>query len=108
MGQGVMIMENPYVETVTCPNCGSLLIVATELTPFVEDLPWIELTKSPQYCKVCGADLGIEGYGHGILDQTTPQAINCPSCEAALILYVSPTAERNVDQFCPVCGAVAD
>ena len=106
MGQGVVINENPYVQTVTCPNCGSLLIVLVEIPPF--DFPFMEPTKSLQYCKVCGADLGIEGYGHGILDQTTPQAINCPSCGAALVLYVSPTAERNVDQYCPVCGAVAD
>lgn len=107
MGQGVVIMENPYIQTVTCPNCGSLLVVAVEI-PEGFDFPWIELTKSPQYCKVCGADLGIEGYGHGILDQTTPQAITCPSCGAALVLYTSPTAERNVDQLCPVCGALAD
>ena len=107
MGQGVVITENPYIQAVTCPNCGSMLNVLVEL--FEEfDWPWIEPTKSLQYCKVCGADLGIEGYGHAVIDKTSPNTIACPNCGAALVLYTSPTAGRNVDQFCPVCGALAD
>jgi len=108
MGQGVTIAEYPYVQTVTCPNCGSLLQVMIEWPEGITPPPWVIPTKSEQFCKVCGADLGIEGYGHAVIDETTPQQINCPNCGAALVLYVSPTAERNVDQFCPVCGAVAD
>jgi len=98
MGQGVNINELPGVVRVTCPGCGSILDCLVEKPPGL---------LHALHCPVCGADLGMEGYGVKVYEQMTKQAVTCPGCGLFLELTVSSIPEHNVEQYCPVCGTAA-
>ena len=99
MGLGVEINESPGVVRVTCPGCGSILdaLVETEAPIMAHRL----------HCPVCGADLGMEGYGVQIYEQMTKQTVTCPGCGRFLELTVSSIPDHNVEQYCPVCSTAA-
>ena len=98
MGVGIYINEAPGVVRVTCPGCGSVLDCRTEAP--------VGITH-PLHCPVCGADLGMEGFGVLVYEEMTRQNITCPGCGRFLELTVSSISEHNVEQYCPVCGTAA-
>lgn len=98
MGMGVDVKEATVVSYITCPSCGAevKIVDLTEAWPGRKRLS----------CPSCGGDLGV--YGHTALaEELTSTPVTCPSCGAALTLTVSSFAHRNVEQYCPKCGAAA-
>ncbi len=64
-------------------------------------------------CPHCGLSLGIEGIkgSEEIIEEPeviTPHIVICQGCGSRLELSISSIANKNIQQFCPVCGAPAD
>jgi len=100
MGMGVDIKEVTVISYIICPSCG----VEVEIIDLGE-LPLIPPRKR-LYCPSCGVDLGVDGH-YARLEKLTSQFIDCPSCGIRLELTVSSFPHKNVEQYCPACGAVA-
>ncbi|GAI07759.1 unnamed protein product, partial [marine sediment metagenome] len=67
----------------------------------------------PLSCPNCGMALGVEGIrgSEGIIEVIeviTEGIITCAKCGSELKLTVSSIANKNTEQYCPVCGEPAD
>lgn len=64
-------------------------------------------------CPHCGLSLGIEGIKGSeetieVPEVITPHSVICSKCGSQLELSISSIAEKNIQQYCPVCGEPAD
>lgn len=68
---------------------------------------------NPLSCPHCGLSLGVEGIKGSqeiveVPEVITPHIVTCPKCHSKLELSISSFANKNTQQYCPVCGQAAD